>query len=236
MSRKTKNLISIGAVLLILAGIWAAKFIFDLNPRLGLDLKGGVSLVYEAKGMRSEADRAIARLREIALASESAHQLDLVDAFLARAALIRGDLAAARGWLETSATTSWDFIAPEQPLLTHAKVLIAVGTPATLGEADRLLRDYVALARSRHMQLALIEGLAVQALLHQTQGDSAWTLLPDSTKRAVLFGFEYARCHQAKVPIEPRAVRGGPRGRANGGTRGRASRESHDTEESHDGP
>jgi preprotein translocase subunit SecD len=56
MSRTTKNLISIGAVILILAGIYVAKFVFDLNPRLGLDLKGGVSLIYEAKGKNISSD------------------------------------------------------------------------------------------------------------------------------------------------------------------------------------
>jgi protein-export membrane protein SecD len=67
MSRKTKNLISIGAVLLILVGIYAVKFIFDLNPRLGLDLKGGVSLVYEAKGKSIDTDvldKTVEKIRE----------------------------------------------------------------------------------------------------------------------------------------------------------------------------
>jgi len=50
MSRRTKNLIAVGVVLVLLGGLYAAKFVFNLNPRLGLDLKGGVSLVYEAKG------------------------------------------------------------------------------------------------------------------------------------------------------------------------------------------
>jgi len=48
MSKKTKNLLSIGFVLVLLAGLLGAKFAFDLKPRLGLDLKGGVNLVYEA--------------------------------------------------------------------------------------------------------------------------------------------------------------------------------------------
>jgi preprotein translocase subunit SecD len=49
MSKKTKNMLSIGMVLLILVGLFAIKFAFDMQPRLGLDLKGGISLVYEAK-------------------------------------------------------------------------------------------------------------------------------------------------------------------------------------------
>lgn len=48
MSKQTKNLLSIGMVLLILAVLFTVKFVFDMQPRLGLDLKGGISLVYEA--------------------------------------------------------------------------------------------------------------------------------------------------------------------------------------------
>jgi LuxR family maltose regulon positive regulatory protein len=132
-------------------------------------------LGYEAQGLRIEADRAVGRLREIAIASETAHQLTLVDSFLARTALVRGDLAAAQRWLEASPPSAAheDLKAIEQPRLTRSKVLIALGTPAALDEADRLLAEFVVFARSRHIQLALIEGLAVQALLYQAKGDSA---------------------------------------------------------------
>ncbi len=49
MSKKTKNLLSVGMVLLVLAALLGVKFGFSMEPRLGLDLKGGISLVYEAK-------------------------------------------------------------------------------------------------------------------------------------------------------------------------------------------
>jgi len=48
MSKKTKNLLSVGMVLLILVAVLGVKFAFNMTPRLGLDLKGGISLVYEA--------------------------------------------------------------------------------------------------------------------------------------------------------------------------------------------
>jgi preprotein translocase subunit SecD len=48
MSKKTKNLLSVGMVLLILVALLGVKFAFNMTPRLGLDLKGGISLVYEA--------------------------------------------------------------------------------------------------------------------------------------------------------------------------------------------
>ncbi|MHB8895649.1 MAG: protein translocase subunit SecD [Candidatus Geothermincolia bacterium] len=52
MSKKSKNLISIGMVLLVLVTLYAFKFGFNMQPRLGLDLKGGISLVYEAKAQK----------------------------------------------------------------------------------------------------------------------------------------------------------------------------------------
>ena len=48
MTKKTKNILSICMVLLILAVLFAVKFTLDMQPRLGLDLRGGVSLVYQA--------------------------------------------------------------------------------------------------------------------------------------------------------------------------------------------
>jgi len=52
MSKTTKNFISVGFVLLVLVVLYTCVFVFDLKPRLGLDLKGGVSIVYEAKGVK----------------------------------------------------------------------------------------------------------------------------------------------------------------------------------------
>ncbi|MFN8663093.1 MAG: LuxR C-terminal-related transcriptional regulator [Thermomicrobiales bacterium] len=128
-------------------------------------------LTYEAQGLREEADRTLARLVEIALGLESDYQVGIVDSFQARIALMRGDLTAARRWLEiSSAAPSYsDLKAYEQPALTRAKILIAQGTPGSLAEADKLLTTFVDFARSRHMTLSVIESLAVQALLRERQ-------------------------------------------------------------------
>ena len=56
MSRTTKNLLSIALVLVLLGGLYIAKFATGRTPKLGLDLKGGVSLVYEAKGKNVDPD------------------------------------------------------------------------------------------------------------------------------------------------------------------------------------
>ena len=65
------------------------------------------------------------------------------------------------------------FKAIELPILTRIKVLVAIGTPATLAEADRLLTAFLSRARSTTWRSRCSKGLAVQALLHEARGDSA---------------------------------------------------------------
>ncbi len=132
-------------------------------------------LTCEGLGQHDEAGRTLARIRDLALGLESDYQLGVVDSFQARVALMRGDLAAARRWVESTSSEPLysDFKAYEQPALTRARILVASGDAASLAEADRLLAAYVDFARSRHMALALIASLAVQALLRERQGTPA---------------------------------------------------------------
>ena len=130
-------------------------------------------LLYQAAGRAAEADRALERLRELAIATESRNQLALVDAMAARVALLRGEVDVARRWLESSPPEpgSDDLKQIEVRGLTRAKVLVALGTPSSLTAARAALDALVAAARAERMALALIEGLAVRALLHEAVGD-----------------------------------------------------------------
>jgi LuxR family transcriptional regulator, maltose regulon positive regulatory protein len=131
-------------------------------------------LAYQAQGLHSEVARATARLRELVIAAETLQHLEMVDSVVARTALIRGDLATAKGWLETSSPRlGRDALkSVEHPLLTRIKVLVAVGMHDALAEADHLLSAFLSTARATHMTLALLEGLAVQALLYEARGES----------------------------------------------------------------
>jgi LuxR family transcriptional regulator, maltose regulon positive regulatory protein len=131
-------------------------------------------LAFQAQGLHDEVDRAAARMRELVIAAETPQHLEMVDSVVARTALIRGDLATAQRWLETSsARIGRDALKSiEHPLLTRVKVLVAVGTHDTLAEADYLLSTFLSAARATHMTLALLEGLAVQAMLHEVRGES----------------------------------------------------------------
>src|SRR6185295_11239093 len=88
---------------------------------------------------------------------------------------LRGDLASAQRWLEVStpAMRQDDLKSTEHPVLTRVKVLVALGTEDALLEADRLLTVFMSEARTSRMTLALLESLAVQALLHEARRDHA---------------------------------------------------------------
>lgn len=66
MSRTTKNLISLGVVAVVLLGLFVPILVFGLSPKLGLDLQGGISLVYEAKGKVDPGvlDKTVENIRE----------------------------------------------------------------------------------------------------------------------------------------------------------------------------
>jgi LuxR family maltose regulon positive regulatory protein len=164
-------------------------------------------LTFAARGKQLEADRAMARLRELAISVETPHQIARVDSIAARVALMRGDLAMAQRSLPstTISTAGTALLNIEQPLLTRVKVLIAVGTEDTLAEAGQLLAGFIARARRGHYALTLLESLAVLALLHEARGErvAATQALRESLQMAAPEGIvqRYAYLGPAMLPI-----------------------------------
>jgi hypothetical protein len=78
----------------------------------------------------------------------------------------------------------------EQPVLTHARTLLAVGSPDGLAQAAELLADSRARALARSSNRSLIEVGALQALVLAAQGHAAGTLaaLQEAVERAVPCG------------------------------------------------
>jgi len=67
MKKSTKNILSIVAVVVIIAAFWIPIAVLGLTPSLGLDLKGGVSLVFEAQGKTVDSgklDKAVEIIRK----------------------------------------------------------------------------------------------------------------------------------------------------------------------------
>ncbi len=134
-----------------------------------------------ARGQDREArelgEAVVAHLLEI----ESLFVLPMARAFLAELDLRQGHMTKAARWAAGGETgpllPMYMFYVPE---LTQAKAWIAEGEPASLQRAAGLLarlRDYVS---KTHNQRFLIEVLAVEALLHDAEGDE-----PAALKAAV---------------------------------------------------
>ncbi len=132
-------------------------------------------IMYQLEGLQEEADRALARLRELVVSIEAPEHLPVCDALAARLALFRGDLAAATTWLVNTQANPDRFEAlyVENPLLTRILVLLTLGQPAHRAEARVLLTDLRQHAEANHAHLAIKDVLALTAYLHEIEGDTA---------------------------------------------------------------
>jgi LuxR family maltose regulon positive regulatory protein len=118
---------------------------------------------------------------------------DAACAFDARLALMQGDLELPRHWLQVAEpeATSGRPMAFEEPRLTRARVLVALGTAAELAEASHLLAELLADSLTRRDTPRAIEVLALLALAHQARGatEPALTALERAVNLAAPGGF-----------------------------------------------
>jgi LuxR family transcriptional regulator, maltose regulon positive regulatory protein len=130
-------------------------------------------LIYQGQGRSEEADRALARLRELVLAIEAPEHLTTCDSLAARLALVRGDLPTARRWASSSepSVDAMEFVRTENPVMTQAMTLVAQETPESLRAAQGLLDEIGRRARAAHSWIGLIDVLALTAALRQSAGD-----------------------------------------------------------------
>jgi LuxR family maltose regulon positive regulatory protein len=133
----------------------------------------GQTMIFASSGDAEAADRALRRLREMMTEAEALEQLPIIDALAARLALMRGDMATVTRWLATTAPSvdSGMVALPQHPLSTRVKALLAIGTEPALDDAEGHLAALLSRARGANSQLALMECLALSALLHQARGD-----------------------------------------------------------------
>jgi LuxR family maltose regulon positive regulatory protein len=111
-----------------------------------------LALTYQTQGMAEKADDALAALRRYALEVGITDRLYEIDSFEARLAVLRGDLLQATRWAETAHLDILParVVVLELPAVTKARVLIAQGTAASLGEAAQLLRAMLVRAETSH--------------------------------------------------------------------------------------
>lgn len=132
-------------------------------------------ILYELDGRQDEAGRSLARLREIVVAIAAPEHLPVCDALAARLALVRGDLAAATSWLNTTQAHPERFEALylENPALTRVLVLLALGQPTHRAEAAAILDALRQRTTATYARIAAQDVQVLTAYLHDLEGDSS---------------------------------------------------------------
>jgi LuxR family maltose regulon positive regulatory protein len=132
-----------------------------------------LSLIYQAQGQSDKARERNRKMMEYAMDTGNQMVLRTTQAFEAELALRQGQLSEASNWAKRF--NPKPFLPPfafYMPQLTLAKILLAQDTNDSRRRAADLLDELHDFLASIHYKKSLIEVLALQALLHDTLGES----------------------------------------------------------------
>ncbi len=145
-----------------------------------------LALAYELIGRPDAADAAIDALRALTRQIQSAEMRSRIDSTSARLRLLRGDVAGAMQWVQSSCApcNPATLLFNEVPDLTRAQILIAQRSPETLAEAAALVQALRSAAEAWHLTYPLVRILAVQAslLCAQNQCNKALQVMADAMR------------------------------------------------------
>lgn len=144
---------------------------YHINFRTYHEVMLGLALVQQINGEDEQAKQTISALSQVVMESGENYLMPEVDAFRARLALQRGDVAVALQWAETTTGPA------QQPMwfwetsdLTRIKILISAGTADSLQRASELLQTSQDISEAAHDTKQLIEIWALWALIERAQG------------------------------------------------------------------
>jgi LuxR family maltose regulon positive regulatory protein len=128
--------------------------------------------VYQARGQADKARDTIESVCEHLMGVRNLVMLQRAEAYQADLALRQGRLAQALNWAQGFDPKPFEnMYLFHEPRMTLARVLIAQGSEDSLMQADSLLKDLEAFLAKIYNTRFLIEVFALQALLHDAQGD-----------------------------------------------------------------
>ena len=143
------------------------------NPRAAVDAMAGLAITCQLMGKPDEADETIRLAQEYAEWSKYPGHLEIVRSCQARLALLRGDLDSASRWQRSLSETRGNPVMLfflEIPVITKCRVLIAIGSDASLKEAIERLEDLRQKSKAWHNTCQTIEIMVLQALASNRQG------------------------------------------------------------------
>ena len=131
-----------------------------------------LALTYQAQGQPAEAREVVETVVGRAIEMGDVSLLQTAQAFQAELAIRQGNVAAAHLWAKTFSPepfyVAYRFYVPQ---ITLPKVLLALDTPDSRGQASDFLSRLHDFFASIHNNRLLIEVLALQALLHDAQNN-----------------------------------------------------------------
>jgi LuxR family maltose regulon positive regulatory protein len=140
--------------------------------------------VHQAGGHADQARDAVTSLCQYLLSYQNRDNLEQAEAYEADLALRQGNMADALNWARHFDPMPFEAqVKFYEPRLTQAKVLIAAGSAQSLEQAASLLARLETFYEGIHNTRFLIEVIALQALLHDAQGDESAAL--EALSRAV---------------------------------------------------
>lgn len=136
-----------------------------------------LAYTYQAQGRPALARAAVAGVLIPARRNRATYLVRLLEALEAEIAVRQGDLATARQWAASFEAPPLRpiplFFAPQ---LTLPRVLMAQNTSDSRRQATALLAEMRGYTTTTHNRRALIETLALEAVLHDTEGDTSAAL------------------------------------------------------------
>ncbi len=147
----------------------------SIHRRAAIDAMIGLALTQQAMHQSDTAIDIMEELLEFTKDFEQSEYLFAVQSAQARLALAQGDLNSAVEWLQSfneqvSAVSM--FLWLENPVITQARVLLAIAKPDALQQAGKILTSVQQETEALHNTCQLIEVMVLQVLLLDKSGSS----------------------------------------------------------------
>ena len=143
------------------------------NQSAAIDAMSGLAISSQIMGKPDEADETISLAQEYVQWTKDPLNLEIVRSCRARFALLREDLDSAISWqrsFQEMPGSPMMFFFLEAPVITECRVLIAIGSDASLKEATEKLKTLQRLAKAWNNDCQMLEIMVLQALAGHRQG------------------------------------------------------------------
>lgn len=149
---------------------------YNIHTGAAVDAMIGQALTQQALKMPAAAAETVELLLDFTRNINDPRLLTLAQSCQARLALTSGDLESATQWLHAFddkyfASSTFLFWL-EIPSITHARILIALGSGDSLKLADELLKTLLQMMEEAHNTFQIIEIMPLRALIYDKQGRS----------------------------------------------------------------